>query len=281
MLTHNGKDANLGIWDGFVRYEQINHVVCNASSVEILFGDQTRLPYFPNDRRLSKLHSGELLVLQVWKVLEKIPENLRNVPIDLPISITISRTPDSPYFRDVRCHQAAHIGRRRRTVYMSEQLLAEAAEKGYDHWAVAEGIIFATWTLLDYLLLVEVFKSYVEIVGDLPNYRFGENLLLKLAGEHNRQRCDSIDLGRSELGEFVAGYKDVLLQLWQTEALDTEPFELECSVFDHELEEKWPQEKMERVAKIFNYPRFFLFDRDIIHDVAHEAALRKGQDTVP
>ena len=280
MLATTAPDANLGIWDGCVSHENINDAV-RVAPKEILFGEQTRLPYFPDDQRLPKLHAGESLVLQFWKVLEKIPDSLREALLDLPISITLTRTGDLPFFRDFRCHQAVHIGRRRRTVYLSEALLSEAAEKGYDHWAVAEGVIFASWTLFDYLLLVDVLQSYITVVSDLPNYRLGEPLLLKLVGEHNRHRRDSIDSGRSELGEFVTGYKQRLLRVSPAQAVHADPFELARTVFDSELEEKWSRDKMERIAKIFNYPRIFLFDRDIIHSVARKTAERKGQETAP
>ena len=122
MLAAISPDANLGIWDGCVRPEDINDAV-RVAPKEILFGEQTRLPYFPDDQRLPKLHAGESLVLQFWKVLEKIPDSLREALLDLPISITLTRTGDLPYFHDFRCHQAVHIGRRRRTVYLSEALL--------------------------------------------------------------------------------------------------------------------------------------------------------------
>jgi hypothetical protein len=280
LLATTEAEANLGIWDGCVSHEDINDAV-RVAPKEILFGEQTRLPYFPEDRRLPKLHSGEPLVLQFWKVLEKIPESLREALVDLPISITLTRTGNLPYFRDFRCHQAVHIGRRRRTIYLSEELLHEAAAKGYDHWAVAEGVIFAAWTLFDYMLLVEVLKSYIAVLSDLPNYRLGEPLVLKLVGEHNRHRRDSIDSGRSELGEFVNGYKQQLLRVSPAAAAQADPFELARTVFDPDLEEKWSRGKMERIAKIFNYPRIFLFDRDIIHAVARKTAERKGQETAP
>ena len=38
---------------------------------------------------------------------------------------------------------------------------------------------------------------------------------------------------------------------------------------------------MERIAKVFNYPRMFFFDRDIIHGLARELAERRGQDIAP
>ena len=38
---------------------------------------------------------------------------------------------------------------------------------------------------------------------------------------------------------------------------------------------------MERIAQVFNYPRMFLFDRDIIHGVAYDLAVRRGEDIAP
>ena len=173
------EEANLGLYDGEVRHEQINGSIA-AGRKTILLGEQTRLPYFPEDERLFKLHAGDPLVLLLWKVLKKIPDNLRDALLDAPLSLTLVRSDSLLFFENYRCHQALHIGCRRRTVYLPEILLHAAEERGYDYWALAEGLIYTTWMLLDYLLLVDVVKNYGEMVGRLPKYRLGEALQLKL-----------------------------------------------------------------------------------------------------
>ena len=67
-------EVNLGILDGDVPHADINRSIAGADRV-ILFGEQTRLPHFPEDQRLLKLHSG--LVLLFWEVLKKVPEHVR------------------------------------------------------------------------------------------------------------------------------------------------------------------------------------------------------------
>ena len=275
-----GQAVNLGIFDGQVSHEEINRAL-GAADKAILLGEQTRLPYFPDDVRLRKLHAGDPLVLFFWKVLKKLPSNLRTALIDAPISLTLIRSGKLLYFRDYRCHQALHIGRRRRTIYLPEILLHAAEEKGYDHWAIAEGVIYAGWMVLDYLLLVDVLKSYRELARGLPGYRLGETLLLKLVEQHNQHRRDSVDEGRSEVREFVDGYKSKLILITATEAVEEDPVELAHEVFDAEIEQQWARDKMERIARVFNFPRMFLFDRDIIHGAARELAESQKQDIEP
>jgi hypothetical protein len=270
------EEANLGLYDGEVRHEQINGSIA-AGRKTILLGEQTRLPYFPEDERLFKLHAGDPLVLLLWKVLKKIPDNLRDALLDAPLSLTLVRSDSLLFFENYRCHQALHIGCRRRTVYLPEILLHAAEERGYDYWALAEGLIYTTWMLMDYLLLVDVVKAYAEMVSRLPNYRLGEALQLKLIERHNRHRRDSIDANRSELGEFADAYRQRLLAIKPPEAAAADPFALARALFDPLREKRWAQDKMERIAQIFDYPRLFLFDRDIIHGAARELAIARKQ----
>ncbi|MEC8932330.1 MAG: hypothetical protein VYB08_12975, partial [Candidatus Latescibacterota bacterium] len=63
-------EANLGILDGEVGHDEVNRAITGADKT-ILFGQQTRLPHFPEDRRLSQLHAGDERVLFFWRVLKK------------------------------------------------------------------------------------------------------------------------------------------------------------------------------------------------------------------
>ena len=274
------RGVNLGIFDGQVAHEEINRAIAGADKA-VLLGEQTRLPFFPEDARLRKLHAGDPLVLFLWKVLTKIPTNLRDALIDGPVSLTLVRDDSLLYFRDCRCHQALHIGCRRRTVYIPEVLFHAAEERGYDHWAIAEGLIYTGWILLDYLLLTDVLAAYQVLVRATPNYRLGERLLTQLVEQHNRHRRESVDPGRSEVNEYVDGYKGRLIQLAGPEVAADEPAELALGLFDAEAEQRWARDKMERIAQVFNYPRMFLFDRDIIHGAARELAERRGQEIEP
>ena len=305
-LDRTRPDVNLGISDGEVPHAEINLSIAGADKV-VLFGGQTRLPHFPEDRRLPRLHAGEPQVLFLWRVLTKVPENLRAALIEGPISITLVRGDTLLHFRDFRCHQAVHIGRRRRTIYLPEILLQQAEEKGYNHWSIAEGIIFASWMLLDYLLLADVLTAYGERAanggraashpglagtnghnGHEPDpdgpettrwngLRLSEPLLRRLTLDHNHHRRPHPEPLKSEVEEFIAGYRAALIRVEGVNALSREPWEIAREVFDPGLETRWSKDKMERIADIFQYPKMFLFDRDIIHGAALELARRKGQ----
>ena len=85
-------EVNLGILDGDVPHADINRSIAGADRV-ILFGEQTRLPHFPEDRRLPRLRAADPLVLFFWRVLKKVPPYLRDALIEGPISITLVLCP--------------------------------------------------------------------------------------------------------------------------------------------------------------------------------------------
>lgn len=288
--------VNLGILDGDVPHADINRSIAGSDRV-ILFGEQTRLPHFPDDRRLSRLQAADPIVLFFWRVLKKVPPFLRDALIEGPISITLVRGDTLLHFHDVRCHQAVHIGRRRRTIYLPEILLHHAEDKGYNHWSIAEGVIYAAWMLLDYLLLAEVLSAYGERArvrspgngsrtngsadGRSSSLRLSEPLLRRLVLDHNHHRRVHPEASKSETEEFIEGYRSALIRVQSVNNWTREPWEIARDVFDPRLETRWAQSKMERIADIFEYPRMFLFDRDIIHGAAHDLARRKGQSVEP
>ena len=273
------ESVNLGIFDGEVTHAEINEAIAGSDKA-ILFGQQTRLPFFPDDRRLSKIHSGDPLALFLWKVLNKLPQNLREALIYGPISLTLVRDDTLLCFRDYRHHQAVHIGRRRRTIYLPELLLHRAEEMGYDYWAIAEGVIYASWMLLDYLLLAGVLKSYGEAAETSgTSFRLSEPYVRAYARKHNRHRRHHPEKVKSEVEQFVDGYRSALIRVENVKTLSDEPFQMARELFDPELEQRWARDKMERIADIFNYPHMFLFDRDIIHGAALELASRRRQNT--
>ena len=273
-------ERNLGLFDGDVSHAEVNQAIAAADKA-VLFGEQTRLPYFPDDGRLPKLHAGDPRVLLFWKVFKKIPENLRESLLAAPFSITLVRHESLLFFDHFRRHQALHIGCRRRTVYLPEILLHAAEDRGYDYWAIAEGVIYASWMLLDYLLLVDVLRQFTEQRGTAPGLRLSELQQLRLIRECNQHRRDSEEANRSEVFEFAEGYRTRLLAVPLGEAVAADPFALARQLFDPEREQRWAQNKMERVAKVFNFPQLFLFDRDIIHGAARQIALRQGLEIEP
>ena len=271
-------DVNMGIYDGQVAHGDVNRSL-NVADKVILLGEQNRLPHFPSDQRLRKLHAADPLVLFTWKVLQKIPETLRTALIDQPISLTLVRGDELLYFADYRCHQALHIGLRRHAIYVPQLLLHAAEERGYDHWAIAEGLVYGGWMVLDYLLLVEVLRRHQSAAR--RSVRLTEATLRGLVERCNPHRREHVDAGRSEVVEFVEGYRDALVRLEPEELAAAEPLEVARELYDCDTEQCWARDKMERIAKLFNYPRMFLFDRDIIHGVAREIAARRGQETAP
>ena len=273
-------DANLGIFDGEVGHAEVNGAIA-AAHKSVLLGLQTRLPFFPDDQRLEKLHTGDPLVLFFWRVLKKLPDGLRRALVSGPVSFTLVRDDALLCYRDCRHHQAVHIGRRRRTIYLPEVLLHQAEETGYDYWAVAEGVIFAAWLLLDDLLLVDVLRTYGEVCRRLPAHRLTGPHLRALVERHNSHRRQHPEPGRCEVHEFVEGYRHGLVRVQGVNARSDEPFEIARQVFSTDLEQRWARDKMERIADLFEYPKMFLFDRDIIHGAARELARRRGQDTRP
>lgn len=286
--------VNLGIMDGEVSHEEINRSIEGADRA-ILFGQQTRLPHFPDDVRLPRLHAADPSVLFFWRVLKKVPPQLREALVSGPISLTLVRGDTLLHYRDVRHHQAVHIGRRRRTIYLPQLLLQQAEEKGYNHWSIAEGVIFAAWMLLDYLLLVDIvtdFGARRRPHGRQRNgngnghahggsLRLSEPLLRHLVLEHNRHRRVHPEASKSETEEFVNGYRSALIQVQDVNIWTREPWEIARDMFDAERETRWATSKMQRIADVFDFPRMFLFDRDIIHGAAHELAQRKGQVVEP
>lgn len=272
--------ANLGFFDGEVSHRQINRAIA-AGAKTILLGEQTRLPYFPDDDRLPKLHAGDPLVLLLWKVLRKIPETLRKVLLHAPLSVTLLRGDNLLYFETYRHHQAIHIGCRRRTIYLPEMLLHAAEDRGYDYWAVAEGVIYGAWLLLDYLLLVDTVRDYRDMLADMPNLRLNRALQSKLIERNNRHRLDSLDAHRSELGEFADAYRSDLTALRPEEIAQGDSFAVGRALFNAEREDRWAREKMERIANLFDFPNLFLFDRDIIHGVARDLAVARNLPIEP
>ncbi|MBI2505272.1 MAG: hypothetical protein HYW07_18820 [Candidatus Latescibacteria bacterium] len=279
-MSEGRLDFNLGIYDGEVDHAQVNQALAESPKA-MLLGAQTRLPFFPADQQLPRLYVGDPLVLFFWKVLKKVPQVLREALLDSKISFTLIRGRSLLYFRDSRAHQAVHIGRRRRTVYLPEALFAQAEEKGYDYWAIAEGVIFASWLLLDYLLLVDLLRSARKMALGKPDFRLATPWLRRLVEEHNAHRRDHVAEGRSEVHEFISAYKGAFQQLSGAELAATDPFALARRLYDPALEQRWARDKMERVAEIFSFPELFLFDRDIIHQVAREQALALGQPLAP
>jgi hypothetical protein len=276
-----GMVANLGLLDGSVNHQEVNEAIAKADKV-ILFGEQNRLPYFTEDERLPKLHAGDPLVLRFWKVLEKLPETYREALFERAISVTLVRGESLLFFENYRRHQALHLGLRRRTIYLPEVLFEQAQAQGYDHWALAEGILFAAWILLDYQLLVDVIDAYGQLERPLGAPGLDQAALLRrLVAQHNLHRLAREAEAQAESEVFIAAYCSGLGQISHTLAQSQDPFILAHRVFDAAGEMQWAHDKTERIAEVFRFPRLFFLERDVIHGAAGRMATAQGQDLQP
>jgi hypothetical protein len=86
--------------------------------------------------------------------------------------------------------------------------------------------------------LVDVLAEYAEQVRRLSGYRLGEALQTRLVEDHNGHRRDHVNAGRSEVVEFLAGYKTKLLGVAPERAVAEDPFALARSLFDPALEQR-------------------------------------------
>ena len=93
--------------------------------------------------------------------------------------------------------------------------------------------------LLDYLLMLSVLRSYQLIARTTPARRLTESLLRSLVEDHNPHRREHVEEGRSEVVEFVDGYKSALVRIEPEEAAETDPVELAREVFDPGIEQRW------------------------------------------
>ena len=87
------------------------------------------------------------------------------------MSVTLAQGPDLLVFHHAREHQAFHMGRTRRTLYLPEPVLHKAFDMGYDYWALTEVLIQESWPL-DYILLYELVRRLQD--------RFKTHLTLRL-----------------------------------------------------------------------------------------------------
>ena len=109
---------------------------------------------------------------------------------------------------------------------MPQTVVQEAASKGYDYWAIAEGVIYSGWMLLDYLLLVDVLKSYSDAVESSGGFKLSEPYVRAYTKEHNRHRRFHPEKTKSEIEEFVEGYRSAFLRVEPVRARSDEPYEL-------------------------------------------------------
>ena len=204
------QDFNTGIYDGEVGHAETNSALAGAD-LAVLVGEQRRQAHFAVDRRLPKLHAGDPRVLAFWQAFALVPATYREAFWQMGACAVLCRGAAAVFYHDRRRHQALHVGRRRRTLYLAEGLfngLVEAPERtDSSSWALAAGLVQAICQLSDYVLLSALVgfgrktpTEHVLSAGDLP-------VLRRLVTEAPVPRK------ADEIEAFAAAYQQALTQL--------------------------------------------------------------------
>ena len=261
---------NAGLREGVIHHAEVNQTICGCPKT-VLFGQQTRLRNGVRlpDERLPRFHAGHDMVKFFYSAVRQLPPYLVDALLDTGISVTLVQGPALLVFHHVRQHQSFHIGRTRRTLYIPERLLTQAYELGYDYWAITEVIIQETWPLLDYLLLLELVRHcqrHLETHYTLGYYRIKDQL--RRLNKH-RQDVDARD--DDEFRVFFRYYAGPLYEL-RRDIVDRDPYDVVDAIFDESRERFWAGLKLYDIAETYQYPSYFILDRDIVHGAAFRIA---------
>ena len=222
------------------------------------------------------------------------------------ISVTLVAGRGLCCFKDVRNHQAIHIGRTRRTIYLPEKILDVAFRNGYDYWSIAQILVRDGSQLLDFVLLYELvllarrlmLKRHVSV----PGY----NAVRRMVRQRNRHRStyespdrikkkerSGVDGPISELDEFLCEYEKRLLDTIRCDGdgrlgvkldkgfRESEPDAITKALYNTYQQELWGEQKVAQIAEEQNYPSSSMLDRDIVHPAAYEMAEAYGMETAP
>ena len=271
---------NSGLREGEISHAEVNDALRLASKT-IIFGQQNRLRnglVLDADERLPRFHAGHDLVKFFYGGIRQLPDYLLDAMLAAGISVTLVKGCELLVFHDVRCHQSLHVGRVRKTIYISDKLLQGAFEKGYDYWALAELLIQEAYPLLDYLLIVELARRCQSQLHKrlTLSYYFIKDTLRRL-NKHRRELDETED---NEFAHFFCHYAEEFYS-WDGKICDQDPFELAAAIFDEERERLWASNKIYTIRAALKYPDYFDLDRDIVHPLAHARAAELGQSTAP
>ncbi|MDP6039449.1 MAG: hypothetical protein QGG64_12935, partial [Candidatus Latescibacteria bacterium] len=155
----NDHRPNSGMREGDVSHAEVNAALSPFEKT-VIFGQQNRLRngVLMADQKLTRFHAGHELVRFFYQGMNKLPEYLLDALLAYDISVTLVSDKDLLVFKDVRNHQALHVGYTRKTIYMPEGVVREAIHKGWDSWAIAEVVIREAWPLMGYLLIYEFIR---------------------------------------------------------------------------------------------------------------------------
>ncbi|HIL10674.1 MAG TPA: hypothetical protein EYG11_18405 [Candidatus Latescibacteria bacterium] len=271
---------NSGLREGNITHADVNAAL-RAHHKTVIFGQQTRLRdgVLLDDEKLERFHAGHDLVKFFYGGVRQLPEYLLDALLDWGISVTLVKSDDLLVFRHVREHQSFHVGRTRKTIYMPEKAIEEAADKGYDYWAISEVMIQEAWSLLDYHLLIELtrraqqhFQRHYTL-----SHAFVRDQLMAL----NKHRKFSDAEPDNEFNEFFNHYAEQFYALDRDAAIGADPFVLVDSFFDEVLQRKWASNKRFEISRDLQYPTYYDIDRDIVHPTAFHIAEQRGVSIEP
>lgn len=303
--SSNDHRPNSGLREGNISHAEVNAEIMRLSKT-VIFGQQTRLRngILTEDQKLSRFHAGHSLVLFFYRGLNKLPEYLIDAFLKNGISVTLvggkdllvfqnvttyarsnerrlayESGQDLLVFKDVRNHQALHIGFTRKTIYISEGFLREAINQGYASWAISSVLISQCWPLLDYLLILEFIHCAQRRLR--THFTLGTPSIIKrvLRGL-NTHFVESDDAGSNEFDTFFRHYCNHLLA-FDRSILGKDPYELADSIFDEAQERVWADVKLHQIARAFRYPATFHVNRDIVHQMVIQSARIYGLPLAP
>ncbi|MCC7264690.1 MAG: hypothetical protein IT369_19415 [Candidatus Latescibacteria bacterium] len=282
--------------EGNITHEQVNAAVAAAPKT-LLFGSQNRRRQGlqVGDQPLRRLHLAHDQVRFFYSALRQLPEFFFDALLDSRITVTVVMDCDLLCFKDMRNHQAVHIGLARRTIYLPEGILAAVHRNGYDYWSLTQIILAEGWKLLDYALLVALVEAglrrhYTHLTS-MGHSAFRH--VVKVNNHHRsayespllreKQQRSGMQFPINELEEFIELYEKPFLKLLRP-SLKGKPItadELAHQLYDEYQEELWAQRKVVELAEQFQYPSYFLLDRDVVHPLACQRAENAGQDPAP
>ncbi len=261
---------NCGMREGHITHQEVNDAI-RAADMTVIFGQQTRIRdgvRLP-DRRLSRFHAGHDMVKFFYGAIRQLPDYFVTALLESDVAVTLVKGPELLVFRGPREHQAFHVGRTRRTVYMPHQVLRAAWENGYDYWALTEVIVTETWPLLDYLLLLEFVRRCQVRLRTL--YTLGYGFVRSTLEELNNHRRLEEEDPECEFEIFFRHYSDAVFCLDRS-IVDCDPFDIADELFDESRERLWGNLKLYELATAYRYPTYFHIDRDIVHGAAFRAS---------
>ena len=292
----NDHRPNSGLREGDISHAEVNAELRRLTKT-VLFGQQERLRngLLREDGVLPRFHAGHPLVLFFYRGLHRLPPYLIDALLANGISATLvggkdlliyqdvttyarsnerrladDSGQDLLVFKDIRNHQAFHIGFTRKTIYIPEGFLREGINQGYASWAISQVLIREGWPLLDYLLILEFVRRAQRRLRARPTLgrsRVIRNVLCFL----NTHLAESDGSEDSEFSAFFRHYCNAFLAL-DRRILGKDPYDLADRIFDEPQERAWADVKLDQIAIAYKYPASFHVNRDIVHHMATQAA---------